>query len=383
MRQLLIVLGTCLSSTACLQSSTAPTVPAETCQFSQTTDPNNVPLCLEAAHVISREDRLRADGAFAGVRALEDSLRADTAIASFQRASELFRAMVHVAQMYSRGVLTDSARFHRMIDHVLVTAEVIRGQTVRYVGGKIAPSTTPYLMWVSYPSNGIFFQPVSTFQHTGFLFVRTSISTDSLEHVGDAMWRYAIWRRHGGVRFPVWEYEFSFNSGGVTNDAPWISGQAQGLALIVYAELYRRTGEARWREYGYQVLNSFRVLWDDGGVMLPDTAHGYWWEEFSPYNQIWNGSAEAALGVGEFWLATDDPEVKRMFDRGIEAIKYNTRFYDTGSWTLYSRTQGYTTRAYHAGCIQILDAFFQVTGDAWFRDLADKWRAYVPPPGVN
>jgi hypothetical protein len=124
-------------------------------------------------------------------------------------------------------------------------------------------------------------------------------------------------------------------------------------------------------------------MWDDGGVLLPDTTHGYWWEEFHPAVMIWNGAAQAALAVGELWRVTGDPEVKRMFDRSIEALKYYTAEFDTGYWTLYSRTQWYNTVAYHESCIRIMDALHVVSDDPWFLSVADRWRTYVPPSGVQ
>jgi hypothetical protein len=169
----------------------------------------------------------------------------------------------------------------------------------------------------------------------------------------------------------------------VTVQAPWISGMAQAYAIILFSENYTRTQDSHWRSRAYDVLESFKVSWDEGGVLLPDTTHGYWWEEFHPTVMVWNGAAQAALAVGELWHATNDPGVGRMFDRSIAALKYYTPMFDTGYWTLYSRTQWYNTIAYHQSCIRIMDALYQVSSDPWFSTVADRWRTYVPPPGVQ
>jgi hypothetical protein len=123
------------------------------------------------------------------------------------------------------------------------------------------------------------------------------------------------------------------------------------------------------------------VPWDQGGVLLPDTTHGYWWEEWHPAVQIWNGGAQALIGVGYYAQQTGDTTAARMFARGIDAIKYYTHFYDTGYWTLYSRTQGLNSRFYHNFHIQLMDELYTMTSDQWFKTIADKWRAYTPPPG--
>jgi len=119
------------------------------------------------------------------------------------------------------------------------------------------------------------------------------------------------------------------------------------------------------------------------GVLLPDTTHGYWWEQFNPIVQVWNGSAQAVVGIGYFYRVTHDLEVKRLFDRGIEALKYYTPYYDTGRWTLYSRTHGYNSIAYHRGSVEILEALYSLSGDIWFKATADRWRGYAAPPGVQ
>jgi D-glucuronyl C5-epimerase-like protein len=341
-----------------------------------------VPGCLLARRILDPSDTIDPSQVFRRAIHLRDSLTGDTSAVLFADASLLTRSLIHISQMYSRGLLKDSVRFHRLVDHVAVTEEVVKGSGAAWPYPKIAPKRTPYLLWLSYPNDGYYFQPASTMQAAGFLFVRSNLSTDSLAALGDALWGYALWRSHASLRFPVWEYYFPYNSGGVTNEPPWISALPQGYALIVYAELYRRTNDSRWRSRAFSVLNSYKVVHEDGGVLLSDTTHGYWWEEFSPYIMIWNGSAQAALGAGELWQATGDSEVKRMFDRSIDALKYYTPFYDTGYWTLYSRTGGYNSRDYHAGCIAIMDAFYSVTGDLWFKNIADRWRSYVPPPGV-
>jgi len=287
-----------------------------------------------------------------------------------------------MVDFYSQDLFGDTARFNRMMDHVNVTEEYLNG-TLMWNGALAWPVTTPYLSWELYPNLGIYFQPVNTVQSVASLFARSTVPTDSLLNMGERLAAYALWRTRDGHHFPVWEYDFTWNSGGVTVQAPWISGMAQGYAIILFAENYRRTGDAIWRDRAYATLESMRVSWNDGGVLLPDTSHGYWWEEFHPTVMIWNGAAQAALAVGELSQVTGDPEVKRMFDRSIEALKYYTPEFDTGYWTLYSRTQWYNTIAYHQSCIRIMDALYQVSRDPYFSTVADRWRTYVPPPGVQ
>jgi D-glucuronyl C5-epimerase-like protein len=377
----LAVLALLATILACISQPTDPLVQVD-CRYGRITPPQDVPTCLHNQSVISQTDRDSAARTIASVAALRDSFRADTTQASFNNAAELTRALEHITDFYSRREFDDSARFHRMMDHLLVTKEYVHG-TLRYGGGRALPDATPWLSWQYYANTGIYFQPVNTIQLVVYIIPRSYTASDSILQMADPIYRYALWREVDGRRFPVWEYEFPWNSGGVPVQAPWISGMAQGMALDLFTEAYHRSGNPVWRTRAYQVLNSFMVSWNDGGVLLPDTSHGYWWEEYHPAVQVWNGSVVALISVGYFASVMGDSAAQRMFESGVQAVKYYTPFYDTGSWTLYSRTQGYNSVTYHNFCTRLMDQLFIMTGDPYFKTVADRWRAYVPPPGVH
>jgi hypothetical protein len=126
-----------------------------------------------------------------------------------------------------------------------------------------------------------------------------------------------------------------------------------------------------------------RAGWDDNGVRLSDTTHGFWWEEFHPTVMVWNGSIQALVGVTYFAQATADPIALHALERGIEAVKYYTPMFDNGEWTLYSLTQGWNSQFYHGFQISLCDRMYEMTQDEWFKETADRWRTYTPPPGVG
>lgn len=385
-RTLFLPLIFCLALTQCTDSPTATTQPVQPgCEPGQTTPHQLVPVCLADAHIITPEHLAVATALLDSADALSDSLEADTSYAAFNQAADLTRSLIRLGQYYADGLFADSARFNRMLDEVRVTIEDIRGGSIRTIGGRQWPATTPNLAWYKYASQGIgyYFQPVTTVHSVAYLKPRPEVTTDSLVAMGEALWHYAIWHQAGGKRFPIWEYLFTWNSGGLIREAPWQSGMAQGYVLMLFAEILKRTNDPLWLERGKQVLTSMQVTWDDGGVLIADTLHGYWWEEFHPLARVWNGSAQAVLGVGYFAHVSGNAEALRMFQRGIEAMKYFTPEYDTGTWTLYSRIQGYATVAYHHSHIEILKELGVASGDPWFTDLAAKWSTYTPPPGVH
>jgi hypothetical protein len=341
-----------------------------------------VPACLLQQRFLSAPDALAAEALLALVTAEADSLRATGAVADFERGAAYARSLQRITDLYARGLFSDSARFHRMLDHVRVVRELASG-SVRSSGGRLWPSATPHLAWVDYGDLGPHFQPVSTVQAVAYLVPRPGVPTESLTAMGDQLYDYALWRTAQGRSFPVWEYLFPWSSGGVFQLPPWISGLAQAYAIILFTACHERTGDVRWLARARQVMHSLLVGWDEGGVLHPDTADGYWWEEYHPTVAVWNGAAQAVLALAQFARATPDEEVQRALERGIAALKHRTAHYDTGTWTRYSATQGYNTVAYHRGSVEILDHLYATTGDVWFKTVADRWRQYVPPPGVE
>jgi hypothetical protein len=327
-------------------------------------------------------DRDTALRVFSRAITLRDSLFVDTTPVSFTDAAYLTLSLGSIGDFYSRGLFADSARFHRMVDQVAITMDQVHG-TITYVNGHAYPSKTPYLAWKLYDNLGVYFQPVETAQQVAYIVTQVASPTDSVIAIAEHLYRYALWRTHRGVRYPVWEYEFPWTSGGVSVNAPWVSGLAQAAIMVLFAECYRRTGNSLWRDRAMSVFHSLLIPWDEGGVLLPDTTHGYWFEEFHPTVQVWNGGAQALLGVGFLATVTGDSAVKRVYQSGLAAMKYYTPFYDTGAWTRYSRTQGLNSLFYHQFCIQIADALYTQTADTWFKDLADRWRSYSPPSGVQ
>jgi len=372
-------LGSCVIVLACLDAFAID--PRLACEPGRLTTPDSVPVCLHFQKTITQEDR---DGSIALLKSAErvrDSLRADSSAQSLTNALYMTRALGGIGTFYAGGLFSDSARFHRMMDQVAVTLEFVRG-TLPTVGPRSSPTSTPFLSWHLYANIGIYFQPVETSQLIAGILPRTNVPIDSLLGVSQQLWRYGLWRTHETVQYPVWEYEFPWTSGGIGVQAPWISGMAQASSMMLFAQCYLRTGDYVWRDRAMTTFRSLMVPWDQGGVLLPDTSQGYWFEEFHPVVQVWNGAAEALLQVGYLSSVTHDPEVQRVYERGLHAMKYYTPFYDTGSWTLYSRTQGLNTRWYHNFHVQLADALFVQSGDSFFKTVADRWRSYVPPPGV-
>ena len=381
------LVGSLLAATVLLgcDDDPEPLVPhlaGDSCRQPSPERPLTVAGCLLDRGVIDQADHDRTARILTSAVARMELYRSIRGAENFEKGGRIARTLALVTSLHERNLLEDSARFHRIIDVVSVAIGITEGRTP--IGaGRVRPAVTPALVWYDYPGIGAFFQPVTTTRRVTQIMPDPAVPTDTLLTIAEQLYGYALWRDHNGIRFPVWEYHFPWEAGGVRLDSPWISAMSQGLVMSVLTEAYLRTGQPEWKARAYEVLNSFKVTWSNGGVMLDDTTHGYWWEEFDPGIMIWNGSVQALVNVGFLWSVTQDTTVRRIFDRGVESLKYYTPRYDTGSWTLYSLSQGHNSVAYHNYQVALLDVLYDQTGDPWIKSVADRWREYSPPPGVN
>lgn len=378
-------LSVLLLAVACTDSAaTAPIVLPQRCQAGLSTAGTDVPECLALARRISTPVRREADSIFSAALVQRDRYRSDSGQATWEKGSMIDRAIQHVADLYKTGALDDSARFNRLVDHVAVTVAYLRSEVPVY-NNRWYPRRTPGLSWTLYdnPAVGIYFQPVGTSQAVVWLRPDGSEPLDTLKLTGDALWRYAVWHESNSVRFPVWEYYLPLVHSGIEIRPPWHSALAQGYALMIFTEVWRRTNDPVWRDRADMTFRSFKVTWDSDGAMLADTTHGYWWEEYHPAIRVWNGSMNALLAVGEYAHDTNDPTAIRMYARGLEAARYYTPYYDTGSWTRYAMIGTLNGLYYHGIHIQIADQLYAQSGDRFFKTTADRWRSYTPPPGTQ
>jgi hypothetical protein len=358
-------------------------------------DPIALTGCLAQTGIVPRQ---QADSATVVIRraiALRDSLLALSDTVSMRRAGYLTKAMQTLSDLHRRGALAtidDSARVNRIRDRIAVTIEYASGR-LSPQSGRYWPAQTPGLSWHFYnssPDAGFFFQPVETIQSVLWITPNPSTNLDTLTSRGEAIWRYAVWHTATtGARFPRWEYYLDYSLYGFTMDGPWVSGMAQGNALMLFSELYRRTQSPLWRDRAVDTFRSFTTTWDDGGVLLPPDSpddQSIWWEEAHPSLRIWNGSVQALIAVGVYAHALDDGYVETLYQRGITTLVQRTTVgsvYDTGAWTRYCQYGPMNSQFYHNFQIQLADRLAAQSGSTNIKRIADRWRSYPVPPGTR
>jgi heparosan-N-sulfate-glucuronate 5-epimerase len=189
-----------------------------------------------------------------------------------------------------------------------------------------------------------------------------------LEQNSFGLW---VWHHHFD-----WEYRTPLK-------APWYSALAQGQAISLLVRAYQETRTAKYLDAAHCAFATFLKSPQEGGVTLTDAQGNVWFEEYlvSPPTHILNGFIWAAWGVYDYFLATQNPTARRLFDNAVRTLRFNLDRYDLGFWSLYEQSATLlpmiASRFYHRLHIVQLRVMHRLTGDEAFAECANKWEAYA------
>ena len=194
-----------------------------------------------------------------------------------------------------------------------------------------------------------------------------------------------------GWYFP---YPFDFALHGLPQEtmrAPWYSGMAQGMALSLFVELYRRTNDSDWLTAAAGTVASFR---NGPSTGLPWVTHidgqGYLWLEEYPREPAsasdftLNGHLFATFGLYDYATLSGDPWTTQLFDGAATTARhYGSAFAPDGfripSWlSAYCLRHGVLDIKYHGIVMNQLIAAHSLTADAVFARLSDTFRTDYP-----
>ncbi|MFO8108938.1 MAG: D-glucuronyl C5-epimerase family protein [Thermoplasmata archaeon] len=178
--------------------------------------------------------------------------------------------------------------------------------------------------------------------------------------------------------FGVWLHEYSLPWYDY-NMMPWVLGLGQGVGLMAFLRAHEFTGEDRYLRAAEKVFRSFFVDIEDGGVRYIDQKGDIWLEEYAitPPPHVLNGFFTILACINEFYEYTQNEEALRIFQTCIKTVKRNLHRYDTGYWSLYDLLSYYPAAInYHKMHIRQLKELYEITGDDFFLDYAQRWAAY-------
>ncbi len=186
----------------------------------------------------------------------------------------------------------------------------------------------------------------------------------------------------------VWNHHFDWEYRSLLK-APWYSALAQGQGLSILVRAYQDTDNRQYLDSAQLAFESFLKKLDEGGVSYLDENGFVWFEEYIvlplPPTHVLNGFIWASWGIYDYYLATGDPQAKKLFDEVIRTLESNLRDFDNGFWSLYeqsgTRLKMIASPFYHRLHIVQLHVMFLLSGREIFQHYKTCWENYLQKPG--
>jgi hypothetical protein len=178
----------------------------------------------------------------------------------------------------------------------------------------------------------------------------------------------------------AWWLPFWFDYPPEGLSAPWFNAMSQGLALSFFIRLHRVTGDSAHLEAAEHIFESYRRLGRrKGGGDRPWIAYvadgGYLWLEHYPNSRpdhVLNAHLHSLIGLYEYWQHTRSPEARNLLEGALTTMRdRGGRYRREGRVSIYglrSRTNHFRYHQVHIWQLRLLS---RMTGDPFFRELAD------------
>jgi heparosan-N-sulfate-glucuronate 5-epimerase len=180
-----------------------------------------------------------------------------------------------------------------------------------------------------------------------------------------------VWHHHFD-----WEYRTPLK-------APWYSALAQGQGISLLVRAHAETRDDVYLEAARRAFLPLTRTTEEGGVAFRDAQGGTWLEEYivTPPTHILNGFLWALWGVYDYWLATQEPQARALFEACTRTLAGNLPTYDTGYWSLYehsgTRMRMLASSFYHQLHVVQLRVMARLSEERVFAEFADHWARYM------
>jgi hypothetical protein len=190
---------------------------------------------------------------------------------------------------------------------------------------RFAPSE---VLFQYYPGRGLQLQPLANFGlANGFW---QSHQDGRLRTLIDEL--VSLRTSRGG--FTTWEYYFHFGGG----SPPWISAMAQATAMQALARAGTRLGDPALLDVARAGAGAFERRTPLGALVSRDGGSWYALYSFAPRLYVLNGMLQSLIGLDTYRALTGDQRGTALFDAGDGLARAQIGLYDTGAWSLYSRS---------------------------------------------
>jgi hypothetical protein len=185
--------------------------------------------------------------------------------------------------------------------------------------------------------------------------------------------------RAGGL---AWEYLFPFDG----QKPPWVSSLAQGTGLQAMARVaYKLNRQADVIPVVGQGLGIFETAPPAGVRVEADGGAHYLQYSGKPSLQIINGFIQSLVGLFDYAQLTGDTTAQTLFQQGDAAARKEVPRFDTGAWSLYSRSgrdRPESDLGYHQLLRDFLNQLCKRTQAPEYCSTASRFTGYLKTPPV-
>jgi hypothetical protein len=184
--------------------------------------------------------------------------------------------------------------------------------------------------------------------------------------------RHAVIRPDRAV---VWRHDFALHHGDVTLPAGWISCNIQGLVMSALVRGWRITRRPYLLELLKGTSHVFHLDSKSNGVRVEAEGHVVYTEVpglAAP--GVMDGFMASLLGLYDVYTETGDATVFRLFEEGVEGLKYFLPRWDyRHKWSWYANRAYLCPPSYNCLNRAFLSALAHLTDETCFAEYADAW----------
>lgn len=170
----------------------------------------------------------------------------------------------------------------------------------------------------------------------------------------------------------VWAHHFDCKDGSTLLKAPWLSANAQGLAISALVRAWRITRKPQLIELLDRSWRVFEIPVPRGG--LQDVVAGQVLFTELRGRAILDHVLNALLGLYDLHVENGDRMVGELFEKGVQGLKRVLHTWDyRNKWSWYGAKGYLSPPAYHCANRQLLKALGRVSNEHRFIEYADRW----------
>jgi uncharacterized protein YyaL (SSP411 family) len=140
------------------------------------------------------------------------------------------------------------------------------------------------------------------------------------------------------------------------------------------------TGEQKYLDGAKKASNAFLISYDNGGLVTDEGNNMVFLHlPAKPGTEkiyVLNGHTNSLLLLWKYYSYTRDPNVKAIFDNGVNYLKKNLWKHDTGSWSYYDQMKNEASEGHHTSHINQLKELYDITREPILKEYSDIFARY-------